>query len=114
MLRRHRIGRREGGAVCFFPPRRYARHGQMRPRSDRKSRSGARSSGWRSLQVLILGRGSTNQCCRFVEERPVKLRPRESGGASWILLTSECPRYEPPPPPPRGIEARTGTCTQRV
>src|SRR5438046_2066273 len=41
MLRRRRIGTREGGAVCFLPPRRCARRGRTRPRSDRKNRADA-------------------------------------------------------------------------
>src|SRR5262249_40158209 len=45
---------------CIWLPRRCARHARRPPRSNRKNRSDARWSGWSALQLLILGRGITN------------------------------------------------------
>src|ERR1700730_12519801 len=79
-LRWRRIGTRAGGAICFVPPRRCATHGQTPRRSGRKNRWDARWSEWRSLQLLILGRGITNQW----EERASKdpLVPAKAGTQS--------------------------------
>src|SRR5262245_981237 len=96
---RRRTGRHEGERVWSAPPARCAMRGRMPWRSNRKSPSDARSSGWRPLRLLRL-KFSPN---RIHASGKLGLLPLPLAGEGWgggelaQMSLVACPLPVPPP-----------------